>query len=284
MNELIFELKVKGDSIYGIWHQPVIRENIAVIFLHGWAGHRPGPHDMLVKLARQLSNSRYDCFRFDFRGKGYSQGDKRQTNNKSMLEDLEAVLQYVNQELESPKIVLVGMCSGAKLALYYARNGNMSVTHIVEMSSPVLRAREVESTLAVNQAKTNLKEYLKKAFRMETWRKLIGGEIHFQAIWRNIVQPMKRVFTKKREKLVFLPKAVSKIQEKPFKKFQGKMLLIHGEKDSETKPALGQIHDMLQGYQIPSDTYIIKNANHSFYSLAWENEIIQLIEDWLKSK
>jgi hypothetical protein len=57
MNETVFDLKVNGDSIYGIWHPSVAGKNVAAVFLHGWAGHRPGPHDMLVKLARRLSNN-----------------------------------------------------------------------------------------------------------------------------------------------------------------------------------------------------------------------------------
>jgi dipeptidyl aminopeptidase/acylaminoacyl peptidase len=63
---------------------------------------------------------------------------------------------------------------------------------------------------------------------------------------------------------------------------QGQLLLIHGEKDPETKPALAQIHEMLQRHGVSSDTHIVKEANHSFYSLAWEKEILQVIEDWLK--
>jgi dipeptidyl aminopeptidase/acylaminoacyl peptidase len=65
---------------------------------------------------------------------------------------------------------------------------------------------------------------------------------------------------------------------------QGQLLLIHGEKDPETKPALAQIHEMLQRHGVSSDTHIVKEANHSFYSLAWEKEILQVIEDWLKNR
>lgn len=168
MNEIIFDLEVKGESIYGIWHQPGLKvplqKNVAIVFLHGWAGHRPGPHDMLVKLARKLSANGYDCFRFDFRGKGYSQGCRHQTNNRSMVEDLDAVLYYVNDTLNHPAIVLTGICSGAKLALYYTRNGNFPVAHVIEISSPVLRQQEVESKLATSRAKNTLNEYAKKIF------------------------------------------------------------------------------------------------------------------------
>ena len=84
--ETCFEIAVNDEIVYGIWHQPVENEKkTAVVFLHGWAGYRAGPHDLLVKIARHLTENGYDCFRFDFRGKGYSQGDRLKTNNQTML-------------------------------------------------------------------------------------------------------------------------------------------------------------------------------------------------------
>jgi dienelactone hydrolase len=287
MNEINFEIEVKGDSIYGIWRQPVARKNIAAVFLHGWAGHRPGPHDMLAKLARCMSSNGYDCFRFDFRGKGYSQGDRRQTDNRSMLEDLNAVLQYVNRSLTCPAIVLVGICSGAKLALYYARNGNFPTTHVVEMSSPVLRQHEAESKLAASQTKNTMNEYFRKIFHRETWRKFVGGEIHFSAIGRNLFKPLHKLLKIKKKIPVSGERTVNRLRqssEKPFGKFQGQLLLIHGEKDPETKLALQQIQDMLRQHNISSDTYVVKNANHSFYSSAWEKDIIRTIIHWLDDR
>ncbi len=290
MNETTFCAEVNGETIYGIRHSSVpgvVRKNTAVVLLHGWAGYRTGPHDMLVKLARQLANTGYECFRFDFRGKGYSQGDTRHTNHHSMLEDLEAVLQHVTDTMHYPRIALIGICSGAKLALYYAGKGRFPITHVVEMSSSVLRQVEVSSSLAANQAKNMLKEYGCKLFQMRVWAKFMSGEIHFFALWRNITRPISRLFHRKK----MIPKIGSKIprnntlsDHQPFSTFKGQMLLIHGEKDPETKPALAQIHEMLRRYRIQSDTYIVRHANHSFYSLAWEQEVIRTIENWLNSR
>jgi alpha-beta hydrolase superfamily lysophospholipase len=162
MNEQVFSITVNGEMIYGIWSRPNVSiesDRADVILLHGWGGYRTGPHDMLVKLARRLSGNGYDCFRFDFRGKGYSQGDRLQTGNRTMLEDLEAVIPYVQVQLHHPQIILAGICSGARLALYYARNGKYPVRHVIEMSSPVLRQQEMASALAVGQSKSTLQTY-----------------------------------------------------------------------------------------------------------------------------
>jgi len=283
MNEQPFQVKVGEDLIYGIWHQPRLKNNTSIIFLHGWAGHRPGPHDMLVKLARHLTLVGYDCFRFDFRGKGYSQGDSKLTDNHSMLDDLDAVIQLVNTSLNYPKIVLIGICSGAKLAFYYAKNGSQSIAHVIDLSSPMLRPNEAGSALAINQIESIGKDIVNKFFGMKSWKQLINGEIHLSAVWRNLSAPVIYFFSTKISN--FRTKKIvrqnSKSEKKNFSEFKGRMLLVHGEKDPETKLSLEQIHNMLNRYNISYDTHIVKNANHSFYSLIWKKEIIEIIENWL---
>ena len=288
MNESVFQLKVSEEALYGIWHQPYQSETVncvkatAIVMLHGWGGYRTGPHDMLVKLSRKLAANGYHCFRFDFRGKGYSQGDRRYTGNKSMLEDLEVVLQYVNEQLVDPEIILTGICFGAKVALSYARNGKHLVRHVIELSSPVLRQIEVESTLAASNTKNMLQTYIQKSFRKENWRKMIHGEVNFSAVWRNITRPVAGILLHRVNKdSISKSNRQSKHQEKPFSRFNGQILLIHGEKDPETRLALKQIHEMLDHYQIGYETHVVKNANHSFYSLDWVREIIELIGKWL---
>jgi pimeloyl-ACP methyl ester carboxylesterase len=296
MNEQVFSITVKDAMIYGIWSRPETVSDEsgrpAVILLHGWGGYRTGPHDMLVKLARRLSGTGYDCFRFDFRGKGYSQGGRRQTGNRTMLADLEAVLEYVQAQLNQPQVILAGICSGARLALYYARNGKCPLRHVIAMSSPVLRQQEMASTLAAGQSRSTLQTYLRKVFRKETWLKLTGGEIHFRAVWKNLLRPVAELLllsVRRRKKGKQKGKGGRPVEakasgEQPFGHLQGRLLLIHGEKDPETKPALAQIHEMLQRYRVSSDTHIVKDANHSFYSLAWEKEILQVIEEWLRNR
>lgn len=292
MNESVFCLRVKGERLYGIWHQAegdtsasLVRK--AVVFLHGWGGYRTGPHDLLVKLARSVTQMGYHCFRFDFRGKGYSEGDKNRTGNRSMLEDLEAVLHFVDFSLEHPEITLAGICSGAYLALFYACSGTHPIVQVIELSSPVLRLNEeVRSVVATNQAKHTFHLYVSKLFRRDTWLKLTNGEIHFEAICKNIVRPLRLLGLSWKRSWISRPmanpdreKAVK--ERRPFGGLSGQLLLIHGEKDPETQPALEQICGMLDSASVPYTLHIVKNANHSFYALRWEEEIIEVIRKWL---
>ena len=64
----------------------------------------------------------------------------------------------------------------------------------------------------------------------------------------------------------------------------GDVLIIHGGKDPETQITLPQIENLLTNYNISSDTHIIPNANHSFYSIKWKEEIYDIVEKWFKQR
>lgn len=296
MNESVFHLEVSSEMLYGIRHHRCLknpdtggeaeldknRKNKAIVFMHGWGGYRTGPHDMLVKLARHLATVGYDCFRFDFRGKGYSQGVQEVTGNRSMLVDLDSVLSYVNELLDQPEITLIGICSGARLALYYARKGNYRIKNVIELSSPVLHVEDAGTKLAVNQTKSVIINYAQKVFNRNTWFKLLSRELHFSAVLKNIIRPFSQLFqTRSKTRIAQKRRGKDLINTKSFTNLSGRILLIHGEKDPETQMALQQIEKMLNQYNVLYNTVLIKNANHSFYSLIWEKEIIETITNWM---
>jgi hypothetical protein len=66
-----------------------------------------------------------------------------------------------------------------------------------------------------------------------------------------------------------------------FRNFKGRVLVIYGETDPETKGSLSQLQTVLKRYSVEHDVSIIEGANHSFYSLAWEQEITEKVSDWL---
>ena len=136
-------------------------------------------------MARFLARQGYACLRFDFRGKGYSEGARESAGYRSMLSDLDTVIQSVNSMYEPTHIILIGICSGARTALSYHN-------------------------------------------------------------------------------------------------FKGEVLLIHGEKDPEASTAMKQIKSLLQKYRIGYQDMTVKNANHSFYSLKWEKEIMDMVYNWLR--
>lgn len=278
MMETLFSKRIEGQWIHGVVHRPVKlppggREH-AVVFLHGAGGYRTGPHDLFVKLARELTACGYCCIRFDFRGWGYS-GRGTSAPTGSMLEDIAAVLAYVRTELGIGRVTLAGICYGAKLALYYAKAYTDPLESLILLSCESLRS-EIKSTVALNQAGRHSRMYLVKLFRKETWNKIVAGEIHYKKIVSIIVAPFRRV---RKRKPSHPDKPFSPVR--PFCGLQGGVLLIYGGKDPETALALPQIRHLLTSHSIPFDVHLVAGANHSFYSIGWSEEICDKMKAWL---
>ena len=66
----------EGARRVGVLHLPETRVGeTGVVFLHGWSGCRLGPHRMFVTCARRLCATGVPCLRFDFGGRGDSEGE-----------------------------------------------------------------------------------------------------------------------------------------------------------------------------------------------------------------
>jgi pimeloyl-ACP methyl ester carboxylesterase len=254
-------------------------KGITIVFLHGWAGYRIGPHRMIVDYARKLAGLGFHCVRFDFRGKGFSQLDE-EPNNKTQLSDLECILNKLHELELSDKIILAGICSGARLALYYAMKGERAIDGVIELSTPLLRP-ENQAQVELTRSKSLLGDYYKKAFRKETWLKLFNNELKFRLIFRIILKPVINSIQFLFRKNALAKKSIPTKQNEAFVNFKGEILAIHGEKDPETEVALKQVINLTCKYGIPFEKHIIKGANHSFYSIDWKNEIFEIIQGWL---
>jgi len=288
MNEECFTLRFEDGFIHGILHKPYhffdSGEQKIIVFLHGWAGYRVGPHDMLVKLARKLALAGYHCLRFDFRGKGFSYSRNSSLSNITMLSDLEMVLEYVEKKILIKRITLLGICSGAKLALYYGKTGTKSIENIIEISSTLLKNQN-STKLKIENVKANWKEYYSKLFYKETWEKIFSGTISYSQILENVFGSLNKLnrSVQKRNKMpveIINRKGINE----PFANLKGNVLSIHGEKDPETKFVIPQIIELINKYGLNVETHIINGANHSFYSLTWEQELFNIITNWLNKK
>jgi pimeloyl-ACP methyl ester carboxylesterase len=282
MTEINIEFKNGGMSIYGIEHIPGninAFNHTSVIFLHGWSGYRTGPHDMFVKMARRLCALGLRCIRFDFRGRGYSDGGQFSASFKTMLSDMTVVINKTAQEETVQNIVLIGICSGANLGLYYVKDHpDKKVTRLVELSSPPLQEVNARVQLEVNRMTTSWKAYLTKMLQRDTYRKVIDNEINY----RQVLQVLSKPF----QNLIGASTALHTMRGKRWEnrggyQFNGKVLSIHAGKDPETAVATKQVEQMLCENRIPFQSYIIKDGNHSFYSIHWENEILNVVEEWL---
>lgn len=279
MNSVFFTLYSGAEAIHGIAECPETPFNHAIVFLHGWGGYRTGPHDLFVKISARLTTINYCCIRFDFRGKGYSGEVTTAATPANMLSDLQQVIDYARRELHCKTISLAGICSGAKMALYYAMKGASPIEHVIELSSAPLNPVLNQTELALKHSSRQLHDYLNKACRIDTWTRFLRGDLHLKHILHNIFSPLRRSSVQTRP----LSLTGQECNRPAFQNFHGKMLLIHGEKDPETEITTAQLQTLLRKHALVYELYIIEGANHSFYSLAWETEIIDRICLWLSA-
>jgi len=67
------------------------------------------------------------------------------------------------------------------------------------------------------------------------------------------------------------------------KGYHGRMIFIYGSADDEAAGAPEFYKQYCIDNAIPHAFHTIAGANHSFYSLEWEREVIDLTADWLKA-
>ena len=67
-----------------------------------------------------------------------------------------------------------------------------------------------------------------------------------------------------------------------FKAYSGKVLFIYGANDPETRIAAGKYATFCSQHRIQNEFHEIAEANHSFYSLEWERQVVELTLRWFE--
>ena len=110
-------------SLVGVVSQPppeVPVRKPAVVILNTGIVHRVGHHRMYVTMARELAALGYVSFRFDFSGVGDSASRGGDLNPlQACQKDVSEALDWLVDTNDLDEVVLIGLCSGADVALSY---------------------------------------------------------------------------------------------------------------------------------------------------------------------
>ncbi len=273
MNESTVSFSRGRNDLYGVLHVPGDGESCGtgVIFLHGWSGCRLGPHRMFVKLARQLCNAGCHCLRFDFAGRGESGGAVDETSINTMIEDTRSAMQFMASRAGVAKTVLVGICSGSKVAMGTAATAGC-VDEIVLLSHEAMGELRREGDTDARKSRSVLKAYLLKLTRPETWRKILTGRVNTRMVGKALAQSES-------------PDEAELVAETEWHRrladCSGRMLFVYGSNDPATPAAHPKYAAFCRDNELDAAFHIVDGANHSFYSLAWESEVCNTVREWL---
>ncbi len=264
-----------GESLlHGVLHEPAgTQAGPVVVFLHGWAGSRIGPHRMFVPLARRLAVLGCACLRFDFRGRGDSEGVAAAATIRGMIEDTRAALDLVAARYPGRPLVLLGICSGGKVAVATAaadpRVGGLALWS----AEPMGPMRGV--TGQTRKSAGALRTYARKLLRPETWRKLITFRVNMRMVRKAVTNEE----TASRREIEDETRWLAQ-----WRGYRGPVLFIYGSNDPETPAAKAGYTALCRDANIVHEWHDIEGANHSFYSIAWEREVLDLSEAWIRRR
>lgn len=182
-----------GDSrLVGIVHAPSGEAcETGVVIVVGGPQYRIGSHRQFLSLASAFASEGYAVLRFDYRGMGDSEGVYLGFEN--INEDIRSAIDALQAAAPSVKrVVLWGLCDAATASVCFAPSDER--VNALVLANPWVSNEQ-------GAAKAYLKHYylgrlLSKAF----WAKLLSGQVRLGRSLASIVQFLKTVSTKSRER------------------------------------------------------------------------------------
>lgn len=247
-------------------HQtPHTTPRAGVLFLHGWSGDRTGPHRLFTQFSRSLIALGYHTLRFDFYGRGLSQGDAGEASIARMVSDGQAALNELRQELPPhTPLSIVAICSGCKVALTLAAN-NPEIARLT-LWSPESMGNLRSARTGMRKTRQNLITYAVKLTRLETWRKLFRGQIQTDMVAKALTRHETRT------------PAEAQWEDQVLKKlrtFRNPIDCIFGSSDPDAAGSRQAYTKFFRQNHIPATFHTIEHAGHSFYGSEWSAELFE---------
>ena len=262
------------ERLVGILHEPEgAARGAGVVFVHGWAGYRGGPHRLFVEAARRLCEAGYHALRFDLRGRGDSTGEVAATDLDGMIEDARAARRFLLEQDGVERSYWLGICSGGNVSLG-AASLDKDADGLILWSTPLFAPYKKKSQEVARRG-IFFVEYARKLFRRETWAKLFRGRIRFGLIGR-VLLGRRTPAGGGRD-----PKDSLRDIMDGLRGYGGRALFIYGSKDDEAVGAPEFYEHFCRDHGIPATFHTVEGANHSYYSVAWSGEVIERTVEWL---
>lgn len=274
----------QSEDLFGILHIPQQPVQRGVLIIVGGPQYRVGSHRQFILLARHLAAQGIPVMRFDFRGMGDSDGDIRTFEHVG--EDLRAAVEVFFKECPFlQNIVIWGLCDAASAALFYAHQ-DKRVSGLV-LLNPWVRTEQ-------GIAKAYLKHYyLQRLLAPEFWQKLLIGRLNPLVSVQSLYKLIKSSLMSGKEKVepeekrvnfscdVTAPLPVRMLFG--IQRFQGKTLIITSGKDLTAQEFLDLVGSSADWQSAMKEKQVenfhIKEANHTFSTHAWRDQVAKVTAD-----
>lgn len=269
----------EGETLLGILHHAAPAAEIGVLVIVGGPQYRVGSHRQFVLAARTLARQGFSTLRFDYRGMGDSTGEAR--TFEAIDTDIRCAIDVLQQHTQAKKIVLWGLCDAASAALMYAAS-DPRVTALVLLNPWV-------HTNATAAAARLGSYYGERLLNRDFWRKLLGLQINWSDSLRSLIDVLKVTGRSRLAGPESTPESTHFLarMQRGWEHFGGRVFLILSGQDLtadefrslvRTSPEWRKLRDT-RG----TDTLECKEANHTFSSHKWREEVEDATVKWLKT-
>lgn len=167
-----------GTIPFYCWPAPHAKS--AVIFIHGLKSHA----GWFSETSRKFTDKNIQVYAYDRSGSGRSELTRGDVKNYQVwIDEINAVIKKVRQEMPDTKIHLIGHCFGARLAMGAALQNSDEIASIILMSPPQLA--------------------LKSDLTFPEKIKVLAG-LRINPDWRVNVPIRDEMFTSNKEKILFV--------------------------------------------------------------------------------
>ncbi|MCW8130825.1 MAG: alpha/beta fold hydrolase [Planctomycetota bacterium] len=266
-----------GGTLGATFHEPAAAPatKTSLLLLPGWSGPRTGPAELLVQLASRLAAGGHTVLRIDLHGRGDSSGAFEAGDLDRMIADASAGYDALRARAPGVPAAVGGICSGGNVALGLASLRPKDIPAAAAFSIlPYQPARSKDFDR--RRRWKNIKQYAGKVFRLETWKKLVRGEVNMDRVKKNLGTTEKKAAGERN------PKDSARDIEKELLAWKGRALFVWGGGDEEAPPARAhfeKLHAAGCAAQVRFET--IAGANHNFYNRGWREELARLTLSFL---
>jgi len=283
-NETPVVFDCKGDQLLGvIHHADDDYAHIGVLIVVGGPQYRVGSHRQFVLLARYLAAHGVPVMRFDVRGMGDSEGEARVFDE--LNDDIAAAVdRLLASRPELNKVVLWGLCDAASASLFYAYRDDR-VKGMVLLNPWVFTEQ--------GAAKTYLKHYyLKRLTSANFWRKIFSLRFDYAQSLASLIGLLQQAGGRPETKNATTVTTVDASLALPvrmrecLKRFAHPILLILSGRDltadefRETVKSDPEWRALLADSGVTS--FDLPEADHTFSSAAWRDQVAEWTSAWIK--
>lgn len=289
--EQIVTIKGPRGRLFGIVHRPpaASRADSCLIMLNSGQISRVGPQRLYVKAARRWAALGITVLRVDLSGIGDSEAENAEIHfdNQSTAE-IAAVVRYARQVLGARRVVLQGLCAGARAAFKCAAEDS-SIDAVLSWSCPIFNAadgmpvspEESAGRMSSSRGRESIARIGEAigSFRILTlrwWRNRLRYG------WSELVE-MARIFAhflRRPEPVVgrFLAATDRYLAA------GRKTLFVYGSRDRVSLAEFGDRFESLpEGLDYDQGYTVIEGGTHTFSSADAQSEVIARSQAWLKA-